>query len=681
MPNLKTAKNVTPGLERALPEPAKALPEPAPITDINVRPLRKGKETPYGPVVTPEGTANLNALDYARTPAALPGETLFNYTKRLLKTNDNQFVKDVFNNDPQGWVDRFADAEKKRDAPKATVTEMPKSQAAAPEAKPAETRGIAEAPKAPKKPTPDRVLRIGRGQHDVVRTVFPDKAHADLFSGVGRTQKAMRGVKGIKANYESLAQHFGVSVQEVTQMASDYRAKVMREVKALPKTAPEGTDVLHYEAPTWDAKGEGPSIANEKARRATEFRNKTLRTLEKNLEKVPDVASDMAPRKGKGKPKVDPAQALADIFQKRAEEVGDKKWDSSIGKPKEGELPQSKRQRMQLIVDEFPSNKDMTELLKDKDALELRAHEGGVSPEALRQTFRRLLKEETGAIQLPSKAQLKKLARSSFDVMNQARMTSMLSGLAVHKSLAGNIGSHLIATLEHRTLEPLKVLTNVKAIASDLKTGWVHNTNPAMTAGIGKFNLPGRVMGAADYAATESLVRAGISRADAREIMLTNANAIAKWPPFKGRAGQFFIPFKTIPFNQLGQALTRWKKYPGVYTAAVVLGALSGAKVQDKEKLAILSAFAGPYAVPFLAGAAISGGARNLEGISPIPEWGLVKTLTKPQAAFTDSPARRWFRTNMGFGAQAAKEHKVEQGQSVGKMPGARIGRGVRRGH
>jgi len=388
----------------------------------------------------------------------------------------------------------------------------------------------------------------------------------------------------------------------------------------------------------------------------------------------------MAPRKGK----VDPAQALADIFNKKAEEIKDVKWNPDVNKPKVGELPKGKGVRVQLITDEL-SFKDMRELVNDKEALNARAADGGVAPESLRQALLRYLKDEKGQALVPGTASLKKLARASFDIANQARMTSMLSGLAPIKSAAGNLGSHLIAVLENKSsvsrLEPLKVLTNVRAIAKDLKTGWVHNTNPAMTAGIGKFNIPGRIMGAGDYAATESLVRAGVTRADAREIMLTNANAIAKWPPFKGRAGQFFIPFKTIPFNQLGQALTRWKKYPGVYTAAVVLGAMSGAKIKDKEQLAILSAFAGPYAVPFLAGAAISGGARNLEGISPIPEWGIVKTLTKPWSAFTDSPARRWFRTNMGFGAQAAKEHKVEQGQTVGKMPGARTGRGVRRGH
>jgi hypothetical protein len=406
-------------------------------------------------------------------------------------------------------------------------------------------------------------------------------------------------------------------------------------------------------------------------RKGNEVKSKTVRTIDEHLKKIPDTASDTAPRK----PKVDPAQALADLFNKRAAEVGDKKWDPSIGKRDPTKLPPSKSVRTQMIVDEL-SVKDMQDLLRNEKDLTTTADRGGITPEGLRQTLRRILGDEKGQLAL-STADLKKLARKSFDVANQVRMTSMLSGLALPKSVIGNVGSHLIAALEHRTLAPFKVLTNVRAIARDLKTGWVHNVNPALTGGVGRFNYFGRAMGAGDYAATESLVRAGIGRADAREILLTNPNAISKWPPFKSRAGQFFVPFRTIPFNQFGQFLTRWKRYPEVYTAAVVLGAVSGANVDDKEKLALMSAFAGPYAIPFLIGAGLTKGARAVEGVSPIPEWGIVKTITKPWAPFTESPGRRWFRTGAGFGPAAAQEKRAEQGLPVG---GGRKARGGRRG-
>lgn len=406
-------------------------------------------------------------------------------------------------------------------------------------------------------------------------------------------------------------------------------------------------------------------------RKGNEIKSKVTRTIDNHLKKIPDTASDTAPRKGK----VDPAQALADLFNKRAAEVGDKKWDPSIGQRDPTKLPPSKSVRTQMIVDEL-SVKDMQDLLRNEKDLTATADRGGITPEGLRQTLRRILKDEKGQLAL-STADLKKLARKSFDVANQVRMTSMLSGLALDKSLIGNVGSHFIAALEHRTLAPFKVLTNVRAIARDLKTGWQHNVNPALTGGVGKFNVFGRAMGAGDYAATESLVRAGISRADAREILLTNPNAISKWPPFKSRAGQFFVPFRTIPFNQFGQFLTRWKRYPEVYAGAVILGAISGAKVEDKEKLALMSAFTGPYAIPFLIGAGLTRGARAVEGVSPIPEWGIVKTITKPWAPFTESPGRRWFRTGFGFGPEAAQEKRAEQGLPVG---GKRKARGGRRG-
>ena len=111
--------------------------------------------------------------------------------------------------------------------------------------------------------------------------------------------------------------------------------------------------------------------------------------------------------------------------------------------------------------------------------------------------------------------------------------------------------------------------------------------------------------------------------------------------------------------------MTRWKKYPAIYAGAVVLGAVAGKNIKDKEALALAAAFTGPYALPFLAGASYYQGGKALEGISPIPEWGIVKTLTDPFSGFTDSPGRRWFRSNLGFGAKAAREHRIQKGQHV----------------
>jgi hypothetical protein len=60
--------------------------------------------------------------------------------------------------------------------------------------------------------------------------------------------------------------------------------------------------------------------------------------------------------------------------------------------------------------------------------------------------------------------------------------------------------------------------------------------------------------------------------ADERD-MLTNTTASRSG--HISQAGQFFIRSRRYRSTN-SQALTRWKKYPGVYTAAVVLGAMSG---------------------------------------------------------------------------------------------------------
>jgi len=298
----------------------------------------------------------------------------------------------------------------------------------------------------------------------------------------------------------------------------------------------------------------------------------------------------------------------------------------------------------------------------------------------MQEWFQRVGGSETGSlnISLPSKQQLNaasaKLTKGfeqSFDAANSVRMTSMLSGLALPKSLAGNIGAHLSAALEGRTLKPLKVLMNYKQIAQDLKSGWQGGANPALVDGINKINLPGRAMGAADFASIESLKRAGLTEKQAKELLLTGANQISSWWPLETRLGKLLVPFRTTPFNQLAQGLTRWKKYPEVAAAAMALGAASGANVEDKEAISVISAFAGPYALPFLVGAWMgSGNKEMLNQISPMPEWGITKTiaqtLTDPKALITESPARRWFRSNLGFGKQAAKEKKRELGRKVG---------------
>jgi len=680
-------------------------------------------------------------------------------------------------------------------------------------------------PAKPKAPTPDRVLRLGRGVHDSVRAIFPDRLHADLFSAFGRARKIMRGEKNvIPPDYEGLAKQMGVSVKDVQRIASEYRLKVLQQAKALPEYAPEGTDVIDMEAPHWGGKTEmvkaapeappaapppvaatipeAPPVAAaipEVAPSVDDVLKGELKALGAKPQKPPVVQRPALPKSKTARVTAvmdelmaldeaeiasirdDPAKLLA-----RAKGAGIKsatlksaivEWFKEVGGSETGALkvgPSDKRMAelksfhksfMEKIKAGIPDAREQGELdnaivkiykemnpglkldpknARAKKALDLvrairvKNPEGSTGKWALKDipadviaasrkirelTYGKLKLEkediinhyldtgkvelpepefdaddpfltntqsnlqawlkkaggsEKGALTLPSKQQLVAGWEKTFDVANSVRMTSMLSGLALPKSVAGNVGAHLAAALEGKSLKPLKVLGNMKAIAADIKVGWQSHANPALVTGMNKANLPGRAMGALDFASIESLKRAGLTEAQAKELLLTGANQISSWWPLETRLGKLIVPFRTTPFNQFAQGITRWKKHPYVYAAAVALGAASGAKVEDKEGIAMLSALAGPYAIPFLVGAwAGSGNMEMLNSISPMPEWGITKTIANPFGAFTESPGRRWVRSNLGFGKQAAKEKRRESGRTVGTGSGrSRGGRG-----
>lgn len=285
--------------------------------------------------------------------------------------------------------------------------------------------------------------------------------------------------------------------------------------------------------------------------------------------------------------------------------------------------------------------------------------------------FKKFVESEEGAVSIDD---IKEATKKLGSGIEQARMTSMLSGLAVPKSLLGNVGAHLTAALENRSLAPIRALGDVGSIAQDLKTGWQGGHNPTMLAGFGKMNVPGRIMGAADYAATKSLQRAGLTEDAAKEILLTNENPISGWKAMQNPLARYVWPFRTTPINQFAQGLTRWQKHPGLWGGAIAGGAAAGSVTDDPETLALISSLAGPYALPVLAGASMTGGARALQGISPVPEWSIVRSFTEPQASFTESPGLRWLEPGLGFGAS---EKKTTPGRKVPtrKVPSRKVKR------
>ena len=647
-------------------------------------------------------------------------------------------------------------------------------------------------PKVPGKPTPDRVIRIGRGVHDAVRAIFPDKLHVDLFSALGRAKRQMRGEKGgIAPNYEGLAEQLGVSLKEAHRIADEYRLKVLKLTKEAPGLGPEGSDVVDIEMPHWGgkapemvsaaptpapvaaapvaapvaaatpnpaaelnaalaARGAAPIPEKAPTTALPKSKNARVRLVMEKLTSgggdlaavVDDPAKLLATAKAAGIKSGTLKSAIQEWFKKAGgSETGGLKVGPSDKRMKQ--LGEFHKQFMEKIRAGIPDARERGELdnaivniykemnpglklepgnARAKRALDLvRAvrvknpasstgkwvlkdipdHVVEASRKIRELTYGKLKMEkediinhyldtgkvempepdfdtsdphlskvqswfkkqggsDTGALSLPSKAQLQAGWDKAFEAANQVRMTSMLSGLALPKSLAGNLGAHLAAAFEGKTIKPLMVLTNYKAIARDIAIGWKGHANPAMVTGMGKFNLPGRLMGAADFASIASLQRAGLSEKAAKELLLTGSNPVSAWPILGSKMGKLLVPFRTTPFNQFAQGMTRWMKHPDVGVAVVTLGYLAGKQTKEPEEIAMMSALAGPYALPFLVGASWSAGGEVLSGISPIPEWGITKTIQNPFAAFTESPGRRWFRPGAGFGEAAKKEKQKE---------------------
>lgn len=91
---------------------------------------------------------------------------------------------------------------------------------------------------APKKPTPDRMLFVGRGYNGSIRVIFPNKDHADLYSYAGRFRRGLRGEsgKGLTAGVaeaDKLAKEFGVTREEIFNKSNEYRQQIRDGIKNL----------------------------------------------------------------------------------------------------------------------------------------------------------------------------------------------------------------------------------------------------------------------------------------------------------------------------------------------------------------------------------------------------------------------------------------------------------------
>ncbi len=239
------------------------------------------------------------------------------------------------------------------------------------------------------------------------------------------------------------------------------------------------------------------------------------------------------------------------------------------------------------------------------------------------------------------------------DTLNNVRRQSMLTGLALPKSLLGNIGGAAMESIERGSMGPLKEMlrlpTNVKNAVAAFKEGATYQGVPASA-----WALPGRLLGATDEAAQAALVRSGLSAEEA-------ATAMLQTPLGKNRItdalstplGNYLVPFRRTPINQgIGalETMNDWST-PGktaANLASIGTGAATGYGTEDKTTPALGAAAMGRRGGPFLGGALagrLAAGASGrkaadvMQGISPVSDYSISEGIAGPLALTIPKPA------------------------------------------
>lgn len=220
------------------------------------------------------------------------------------------------------------------------------------------------------------------------------------------------------------------------------------------------------------------------------------------------------------------------------------------------------------------------------------------------------------------------ILKSAGSVANQLRIASMLSGLALPKSLLGNAGAIGTAAIEHGTTAPIREAFRIPTNLREAKSAWRGGANPSGIHGAGRLNIPGRMIGTTDQVTQKLLERAGLSTDEAQRLLLTRQNNAGKSLGIDNPAGRALFPFQKTPFNSLKEGFSG-ENWSTPKRAAMTVGAAGAGDVlanytDDPRILGLAAAFAGPRGVPALIGAGFGGAGRNaVAGISPLPEWGI----------------------------------------------------------
>ncbi|MES2958116.1 MAG: hypothetical protein V4792_08005 [Pseudomonadota bacterium] len=226
------------------------------------------------------------------------------------------------------------------------------------------------------------------------------------------------------------------------------------------------------------------------------------------------------------------------------------------------------------------------------------------------------------------------------------RVTGMLSGTALPKSIAGNTGAMLTAAAERGSMAPIKEALRLPTNARNAVQAFRSGANPSHTSGMGKINLPGRLIGALDEASTQALQRAGLSLDEAQRLLLTRPNPLGHGrfqKQLESPLGRFIMPFQRTPFNFGIEGMTSLNDLlPGstaplrnkaLTVGAIGGGAAAGTQTDNPLALAILAAFAGPRGLPLALGAGTTAGPQVLKRMGvgfPEGSWQDLYDPTRP---------------------------------------------------
>jgi hypothetical protein len=248
------------------------------------------------------------------------------------------------------------------------------------------------------------------------------------------------------------------------------------------------------------------------------------------------------------------------------------------------------------------------------------------------------------------------LAKRAIDIGLAARYPLLLSGFAVPKSIAGDIGAAINVSAKQRSLNPLRqlfsreTLRDVKQAFREPLTRGTHElseiasrqADDPIIQRIMQANLPGRVMGAFDIGTRRALQRVGLTPEQAATEVLQNPIPAEYAKALSGRVGRFGVPFQRTGFNVVFGGLDEMQKNPAIAAAAAGAGFGTGEVTDDPIKASLMTPLAGRNALSFALGTIASrvrqGGQRAGEqaafGLSPIGDETFVGPIARPLRSF-----------------------------------------------